>query len=205
MVDSRVREYFQKIFDAAARVLDKTGATPDGLTVAALIIGLCAAAALIPGWFILSLVLLWVSGLMDVLDGSLARIKGSSTPAGAFMDLIFDRVVEAAFIITFAIVRPEVNTAALIFLGGVIFNFSTFLLAGKLFENTGVKSMHYDDGLVERTETFIAFSLMLLLPGFPALVLWVFNALMLTTGVIRFAKILKLSRQMEEKSKEEKK
>ena len=195
MVDSRLRKHFQKLFDALASVLIRTGATADALTIAALVTGIAAAAALIPGWYLLSLALLWLSGLWDVLDGSMARLSGGGTPAGAFMDLIFDRVVEAAFIITFAITLPELNTAALLFLGAVIFNFSTFMLAGKLFENTGVKSMHYDDGLIERTETFIAFSVMLLFPAGAVPVLWIFNALILITGIIRFAKILRLAKQ----------
>ena len=78
---------------------------------------------------------------------------------------------------------------ALFFLFSALFNFSTFLLAGALFENKGEKSMHYDVGIIERTEVFIFFSIMLVVPIAAPAVLWVMDVLIVITGIIRFNKI----------------
>lgn len=195
MIDSRMRKYFQALFDFLAKKLIGMGVTPNQVTTLAFLTGIAAGIVVLYELYWLSLTLLWISGLFDVLDGTVARLGGKSSAGGAFLDLIFDRVVEAVFIILFALARPEIYPAALVFLGAVIFNFSTFMLAGKLFENSGEKSMHYDSGLIERTETFIAFSAMLLLPSQASLVLWTFNALVLITGVYRFIKILRYTQK----------
>lgn len=191
MIDSRLRKYFQSFFDVLARGCEKLGLTPDQLTVAALIVGAASALSILPGWYIPSLILLWLSGLLDVLDGSLARLKGTSSPSGAFMDMIFDRLVEVFLVIAFAVSNPEASLAVMVFLGAVIFNFSTFMLAGSLFSNNGEKSIHYDPGLAERTETFLVFSLMLIFPSAGFAFLWIFNILIIITGIRRFYRILR--------------
>lgn len=193
MIDSKIRKYVQFLFNALASFLIRIKLSANQVTVLALIAGICSGLVLLPRWYSLSLTLLWLSGLFDVLDGSVARLSKSSSPLGAFLDLIFDRVVEAFFIILFALSHPELSTAAMVFLGSVIFNFSTFMVAGNLFKNESEKSMHYDVGIIERTETFIAFSLMLILPSYAVLILFIFNIMILFTGVLRFSRIVKFA------------
>ncbi len=81
---------------------------------------------------------------------------------------------------------PEHAFMYLLFLAGVIFNFSTFLAAGSLYKNLGEKSMHYDPGILERTETFILFTLVLFLPQAAFHLFLFFNLLMFLTGILRF-------------------
>ena len=149
-------------------------------------------------------ILLWLSGLLDVLDGSVARMTGSVTQAGAYMDLILDRMVEAAVILGFAWFMPENMFAYLLFFVAVLFNFTTFVVAGALFQNTGGKGMHYDPGLAERTETFIVFTLMMLFPRHVFMVLTLFNGLIFTTGILRFVKVVRFSRASEDLRPEDK-
>lgn len=189
MIDSRLRKYVQFFFDFLASVFQKLGVSANQLTVGAFIFGILAAVSLLFHFYILSLILLWVSGLLDVLDGSLARLDGSSSAWGAYMDMVFDRLVEVFFVIAFALAHKEASFAVMVFLGSVIFNFTSFMLAGSLFKNEGEKSMHYDSGLAERGETFLTFSLMLLFPAYAQIFLWLFNGLIIWTGCLRFLKI----------------
>jgi phosphatidylglycerophosphate synthase len=197
MIDTRFRKHVQFLFNFLASLCARLGVSPNQLTVIGFLLGIASAVSILWGALFPALILLWISGLFDVLDGSLARIKGTSSALGAFMDMIFDRVVEVLFVIFFALVYPESSLAVMAFLGAVIFNFSTFMLAGNLFQNAGEKSMHYDTGLAERTETFIVFSLMLLMPAYGVWILWVFDALILWTGVTRFIKIQYQVREMD--------
>lgn len=190
MIDTKLRQSVQPSFDLMGKGLIRLHMTPNQITVLAFIIGLITAFVLGFGYPMVALLLLWLSGLFDVLDGTVARLTNTSSKTGAYLDLVFDRVVEGAIILGFFAFMPDDIWAYLIFLVGAMFNFTTFLVAATLFKNDGQKSVHYDVGLVERTETFIVFSLMMLLPAYAFVLLMVFNAIMILTGIIRFKRIL---------------
>ncbi|MDW7660956.1 MAG: CDP-alcohol phosphatidyltransferase family protein [Bacillota bacterium] len=194
MIDSKLRDSVQPIFDQTGSVFVKLKIQPDQITIAAFIGGLFAGGLVAYGQLIAALILLWISGLLDVLDGTVARLTGKSSSRGAYMDLVFDRMVEAAIVLGFYLLAPEYALAYILFFIGAMFNFTTFMVAGALFDNDGVKSMHYDIGIAERTETFIVFSLMMLFPGYIFGLLIAFDLLMFVTGLIRFVKILRVSK-----------
>jgi len=196
MIDSKFRGLFQPIFNTIAKILVHLKIKPSTLTFLAFIAGIAAAILIFLNQYLPALGVLWISGLLDVLDGTVARLKNESSKRGAYLDLIFDRMVEAAVIIGFYFAFPQNAIVYLLFFVAVLFNFTTFMVAASLFANTSLKSMHYDSGLVERTETFIVFSLMLLFTGQIFWILMVFNILIFITGIIRFLKITKYSREL---------
>jgi archaetidylinositol phosphate synthase len=195
VIDTRWRGEFEPMFNFLARILVRFKIKPNYITIAALAIGLLSAIFIGFNRLLIALILLWISGLLDVLDGSVARLMGTSSALGAYMDLIFDRMVEAFIILGFAILAPTSYLAYILFYISVIFNFTTFVLAGTLFKNVGEKSMHYDTGIAERTETFIAFSLMLIFKNHITLILMTFNAIIFLTGIMRFYKVIKYSKR----------
>lgn len=194
MLDSKCRAPFQGGFDSLAKVLLKIKLSPNQITVAALLTGCFSGFIIAHGYLMLGLVALLLSGLFDVLDGSMARLSGKSSNTGAYMDLIFDRMVEAAFIIGYFLYMPHIALSSLFFFAGAMLNFSSFMLAGSLMKNTGQKSIHYDVGLVERTEAFICFTLMLVFHEYAVLILTVFNILMFYTGMERMIRIIKIEK-----------
>ncbi|SMP66361.1 CDP-alcohol phosphatidyltransferase family protein [Anoxynatronum buryatiense] len=201
MIDTRLHHRVQPLFDQTGKNLCRAGFTPVQITLAACVTGLAAGFFISRQWMMMALVLLWLSGIMDVLDGTVARLSGRVSATGALMDLILDRMVEAAVILGFYAVAPEHALAHLLFFVGVIFNFSTFLAAGALFPNRGGKSMHYDPGILERTETFLLFTGMILWPAGQFGLLMVFNALMFVTGILRFYRLIR-QEQISSKSDE---
>ncbi|AOY78468.1 CDP-alcohol phosphatidyltransferase family protein [Clostridium formicaceticum] len=190
MIDSKWRSKFQPLFDKMGKKLVTHNITPQAITWGAFVLGVVASIVVIQGWMLLSIALLWLSGLLDVLDGTVARLTRKSTKAGAYMDLILDRMVEAFYILAFAYKFPEGNYAYLLFYIAVIFNFTTFIVAATLFQNKGVKSIHYDVGIAERTETFIIFTLMGLFSYYIFPILMIFNVIIFITGIIRFKRVL---------------
>jgi phosphatidylglycerophosphate synthase len=74
---------------------NRTRITPNQLTVAALVLGLgagaCFAAASWP-WLLAGAVLYHLSFTLDCMDGKIARLKGTGSVFGAWLDYIFDRV-----------------------------------------------------------------------------------------------------------------
>lgn len=186
-----MRDFFQPAFNTLSGPLVKAGISANTLTGLAFTSGLCAGGLIAIGQVPAGASVLWFSGLLDVLDGSVARLSGKSSKAGAYMDLILDRMVEAAIILGFAWWFPEPVFAYLLFFSAVIFNFSTFIVAGALFANTGKKSMHYDVGLAERTETFLVFTAMAVWPQEIHAILMVFNLVIFYTGIQRFVKVIR--------------
>jgi phosphatidylglycerophosphate synthase len=70
--------------------------TPNHLTTLRLVVGLCAAAAFLPGaygWSNVAALLLVLSNFLDHTDGELARISGKSSRFGHLYDLAADAAV----------------------------------------------------------------------------------------------------------------
>ncbi|WP_433464473.1 CDP-alcohol phosphatidyltransferase family protein [Spirillospora sp. CA-142024] len=74
---------------------NRTRVTPNQLTVGALILGLgagaCFAVASWP-WLLAGALLYHLSFTLDCMDGKIARLKGTGSVFGAWLDYIFDRV-----------------------------------------------------------------------------------------------------------------
>ena len=81
---------------AAGRLL-RAGVTPDAVTLAGTV-GVCAGSLvfLARGQFLVGTALAVLSVLTDVLDGAMARERGTASPFGAWLDSTCDRVADAA-------------------------------------------------------------------------------------------------------------
>lgn len=189
MLDTYGRKCIDRPVQILAGLFKRAGLTPNIVTLSAFFVGCSAAVLLAMGHLWWGVLMLWVSGLLDVADGELARLTQSQSPSGALLDLILDRMVEALVLLGLVIYAPELAVVVILFLMSVIFNFSTFLAAGALLTNAGKKSMHYDPGLIERTETFIFFTAAILLQAFSLWILTVLTGLIFLTGIRRFYQV----------------
>ena len=91
--DSRSR--IRKVFEPIALGMGRLGLTPDGLTLIGF--GITVVGAILVAlqhWTIGGLVV-FLGGVFDMFDGSLARATGKVSRLGAFMDSVFDRWGEA--------------------------------------------------------------------------------------------------------------
>ena len=179
MLDTNARKYVQPVLDAVARACARLGISANGLTVAGMLAGLVAACLVVQDYPVAGVAVLWLSGLMDAADGTLARLTKPS-PLGAILDITFDRVVEVAVILALAYNHPDARFLLVLLAGTIAIAMSLFLSIGAAVANQSVKSFHYAPGLGERTEAFICLSLMVLDSARLALWTWVF------TGVIVF-------------------
>lgn len=72
------------------RLLIRARITPNQLTLAGLVLAVIAGILIAIGLLPLAALTLLLSGVLDALDGELARQSGSQTPWGAFLDSIAD-------------------------------------------------------------------------------------------------------------------
>ena len=98
MLDSNARKYVQPLLDAVARGARRLGVSANAMTVGGMLVGVAAAVLVALGHPVAGFLVLWLSGLIDAADGTLARLTNSSSPLGAILDITFDRVVELSMI-----------------------------------------------------------------------------------------------------------
>jgi CDP-diacylglycerol--glycerol-3-phosphate 3-phosphatidyltransferase len=89
-----MRDTFRNPLNAAASFLQRLGITANVMTVAGLGVNILAAVLIGFGYLTVGGLVLLIGAPMDALDGALARLSGSSTPFGAFLDSVTDRYAE---------------------------------------------------------------------------------------------------------------
>lgn len=187
MIDSSWRSPYQRfcVNPIVAR-LKHLKVTPHHLTIIALLTGVATLPAIAYGQRMIALALLAFSGYCDTLDGSLARAKGQASPQGAALDIVSDRIVEFAVTLGLFFYAPQERALdSLLMLGSVLICITSFLVVGIFSENNSQKSFFYSPGVMERTEAFACFALMIAFPGLFWIVAKAFSALVLLTGLIR--------------------
>lgn len=98
---ARFRSLYEQITIPLGRLCLRIGLTPDTLTLISLALGAVAAYLIAHGSFILGVVLIFLMGTADMLDGATARAGGTATPYGTLLDHVADRYAE--FLILFGV------------------------------------------------------------------------------------------------------
>ncbi len=92
-----LRPFFARLFSPIIQALARTPVTPNMITVGGTFGVAAAALGMFPiGWLFPGAATATVFIFTDMLDGQLARIKGSSGKYGAFLDSTMDRFGDAA-------------------------------------------------------------------------------------------------------------
>ena len=107
--NAKARRSLARFVDPVARLMLRLKVTPDGITWFG-----CGATIFVSvvflaqGKFLIGAILFGFFGLIDVLDGTMARMLGTAGPWGAFLDSTLDRISDSAVIC--ALIYFYVNT-----------------------------------------------------------------------------------------------
>ena len=97
MLNLRVRPALARVVDPIASGLLRLGVAPDAITVAGTTGACVGALVFFPrGMFFTGTAIVFFSVLTDLLDGTMARMRGSVSTFGAWLDSTCDRVADAA-------------------------------------------------------------------------------------------------------------
>ncbi len=91
-------EFLSSMADSVAASLGRLHVSPMVLTLASVPVGLAAAISVGLGYFVLGGSLFLAAGILDTLDGRLARKTKTVSRLGAVTDSTVDRVVDLAFL-----------------------------------------------------------------------------------------------------------
>jgi phosphatidylglycerophosphate synthase len=200
MLDPVLRRLIDLPLHRAGVWLAGQGVSANGASLAGLAVGLLAVPALADGRYDLALLAIVLNRVIDGVDGAIAR-QGKPTPFGGYLDIMCDMAFYAAVPLGFALASPANAVWAAVLLASFVCTGASFLgravLAAERGETDdgkrGHKSFFYAAGLIEGTETIVAFVLFCLFPGaFPWLAGF-FAALCVWTAVARVVEAFRLS------------
>jgi len=171
VLDPVLRRWIDPPLNRVGGWLAGRAVSANATTLAGLAIGLLAVPLLACGRYEAALLVILLNRLFDGLDGAIARQKGI-TAFGGYLDILCDMAFYAAVPVGFALARPENALWAALLLASFVCTASSFLGRAAMARQRGeaddgargAKSFFYAAGLVEGTETIIAFVLFCLFP-----------------------------------------
>lgn len=194
MLDTHGRKYVEPIIESVANAFINRNISANKVTVLAFVLGISSGGWMLLGQPLIATAVLWISGLLDAVDGAIARKTGTSSSWGALMDITFDRIVELSVIISLAVLYPQARLVLIMLTGSIIISMTVFLTVGALSKNTKNKAFYYQTGLAERTEGFIMSSLMMLFSNHIIIITIVYFLAILFTAGQRLKEAYKLLR-----------
>lgn len=195
MLDTHARKYVQPLIGKSADILLKVGLNANQVTTISFFIGVSSGLFIYFEYELAALIVLWFSGFLDAVDGSMAR-KTKSSAWGTLLDVSFDRLVEISVILGLAFRYPDSMWALLLLSVSIIYAMTIFLTVGALSEKKAIKSFYYQAGLAERTEGFILFSLMIIFTEYLTLLTLLFLVVEVFTTLQRLAEARRIMKDI---------
>ncbi len=185
MLDRRLRHRVEQGLGPGGHRLRRMGITADVLTIFGLLCSVATAVLIGSGHLAWAVVGVFVTGLADLLDGSIARGSGQASPRGAFFDSVADRVSDALLMggVAWYLIDESPYYAILAFAVAACSMLISYERARA--EALGIEAR---GGLMERAERFVVLAVGL---AFNVLVpmLWLMLAATAFTAVQRFVRV----------------
>ncbi len=187
MFDGNLRSQVDRRTEPLGKALASIGITADILTLSGAVLSVAAAVVIGTGYLQLGFVFLILSAIPDLLDGPVAKARGTSSARGAFLDSVSDRFSD--LMITIGL--------GFYFLGGsnrylAMLPFGIYGAASLIsYQRAKAESIGFDakGGLMERAERVVLLALGLLVPIILIPVLWTVLGLSIVTVIQRFVKV----------------
>ncbi len=193
VLDAKAREALKGFSDGTGKVLSRVGFSANALTALGVALSAVASWRLASGAFLSAGIILTFGGFLDFCDGAVARVQGTASKFGAFVDSVTDRFSDAfafsAFTWYFFTHGEDLMAGVALAAYG----------AGQLtsYIRAKAESLGYDCrvGLLERAERFILLCAGLILSSLWAplveVMLWITAVLGIVTVLQRLVHVAK--------------
>lgn len=181
-------------FQVGAR-LHRLGVTADQVTLLGLVLAGLTAVVIGLGHLWVGVALVTVGGLMDFVDGAVAKAAGTASKRGAFFDSVSDRVADGLIFGGVAWYLASGSDPRLALVPFAIFGVGAVIS----YERAKAESLGYDGkgGLMERAERLILLGVALAFNVVLVPLLLVLLGLSVFTAAQRFAKVWRQASQHE--------
>ncbi len=185
------RKWGAGVLEPLARLIARTGISPNVVTVTGLILNIGVAWVLAQGHMRLGGLLAALVGLLDALDGALARLTGQKSRFGAFLDSFVDRLCEAVLYLGLLIfytrhgARQEIMLIYAAIVGSLLISYARARAEGL--------GLECKVGLLTRMERIAILSLALILNRM-SIALWILAILTNFTALQRVYHVWRITR-----------
>lgn len=188
LIPAGIRDGARKIMAGVARGAVALGLTPNAVTVLGLVPAVAAGAAFASGQVRLGGLFLLISGMMDMLDGAVARVAENESKFGALLDSTIDRYAEITVYLGLAILYRD--SAALI---GVILALSGSLMVSYVKARAEGLGLTCNIGLLQRPERLI----ILMVGAFlgPGYLVWAIYIISVLANFTAFERLMRMKKQ----------
>jgi CDP-diacylglycerol---glycerol-3-phosphate 3-phosphatidyltransferase len=95
VLDAKARDALKGFSDGVGRALSRLGFTANVLTAMGIALSAVASWRIATGAFLSAGIILTFGGFLDFCDGAVARVRGTASKFGAFLDSVTDRFSDA--------------------------------------------------------------------------------------------------------------
>lgn len=187
-----------------AKGFARLGFTPNQVTILGLIFSLFALVAISLNFPVIYGILVFVSGLLDGVDGALAKITDQASPKGGFLDSIIDRYSDFILVLGFLFWQGHSNFYFLLpFNLWVVISLVGFIMVSYTRSRGESYGLDLDRGIAGRSERLLILSVFSILhlfdTKFPIYGLIVAGILANLTAIYRILIALKSLRENRKK------
>jgi phosphatidylglycerophosphate synthase len=150
---------------------------------------------------------LWIlNRVFDGLDGTVARLQGSQSDFGGYLDIIIDFVIYAAVPIGLALAAADggatdpvmlmlIILLAVYYVNGASWMYLAAILEKRRYgENGRLTSVTMPAGIIGGTETIIFYCAFIIFPGY---LVWLFGLMSLLTGISIVQRLIWAARELD--------
>jgi archaetidylinositol phosphate synthase len=188
MLSDQIRKSFSGLTDGAGKLIGSFGISANFVTFLVLVTGIIAAYYIYIGAFYLAILFVLISGVLDGLDGAVAKAMKKETKFGGLFDSTTDKLTEILIYISLGLYNPVLWLPASLAI-------SFFMLSSYISKHAKASGGKSQGGLLERKERIILIVLGLFFIHYMNVVLWIIATASLFTGLQRFAKNYKILSQ----------
>lgn len=191
------REWFKSIEKFIGKTLGRLSITPNQWTLMSIVFALMGLYFTINVNFLLALISFFVSGILDFIDGSVARAKNMSSNTGAYIDTIVDRYIEGIMFLGLLFVSlPTVIFPSYIWIFLALFGSMLTTYTKAAAKEKGLVKQELKGGLMSRGERIILIFLIFILLIFSqqylaTIIIIIFAILSNLTALQRFFSAIK--------------
>lgn len=191
----RMRVVFKGVLDPVGAFFNRLGILPNTMTLIGLAGTLVGAILLAMGFITVGGILIMFMGLVDSLDGTMARLRGMPSDFGAFVDSVTDRYSELA--IYGGLLYYFLQKGDVVPILGVYLAASGSVLVSYIRARAASLGMDTKVGFLGRFERYLVLAPSLIL-SIPIVGVWIIAVLANVTAIQR---IIDVRRQAHEQNK----
>lgn len=189
LIPARIRDGVRRIMAGVARGAIALGLTPNAVTVLGLVPAVVGGWAFARGRVRLGGLFLLISGIMDMLDGAVARVTGGESKYGALLDSTIDRYAEIAVYLGLAILYRDSVWP----LTGVILALCGSLMVSYVKARAEGLGLTCNIGMLQRPERLV----ILMVGAFlgPGYLVWAIYIIAVLANVTAFERLIRMKKQ----------